>query len=295
MREYCGSPEAGLDILSASDISGGNNFLSLRKVIVDVGGTEHRILEKMPSARHNLNIRELWLYETFFRDCRIGFVPKFYGSRVEGETIQWVFEFIEEAVHADFREPSMRARILRSLGSLNALQLPPEIPHERTSMAFMNPTKIGRRVEALAEALQERRSRRALMAEFRAALPAHAVRYDRMTRGLGHGDLHRGNMLLGKDRNLYLIDWTRWGEHPVGSDIGKYLLGAAFRNGLPIRDTLQGYAEAVGVGLDDVEFSARYTRIGFLLAGLARAPFPPGNKNAVKELFHHVSAVGRSQ
>ena len=64
----------------------------------------------------------------------------------------------------------------------------------------------------------------------------------------------------------------------MGSDIGKSLLGAVFRNGLRSGDTLRGYADAVGADLDDVVFSARYTRIGFLLSILARAPDLSGKK-----------------
>ena len=53
----------------------------------------------------------------------------------------------------------------------------------------------------------------------------------------------------------------------MGSDVGKYMLGAAYRRkGPSIREHLRGYADAVGAELDDVVFSARYTRIGFLLS-----------------------------
>ena len=62
------------------------------------------------------------------------------------------------------------------------------------------------------------------------------------------------------------------GGAPGGSDVGKYLLGTAFRNGLRISDVLGGYADAVGADLGDVVFSARYTRIGFLLSFLVRTP-----------------------
>ncbi len=295
MREYSGSPEATVEIVSSSDVPGGNNFLSLRKVAVNVGGTGHLVLDKIPSApnrvRHDMNVRELWLYEKLFRDSRFDFVPEFYGSRVEGAVMQWVFGFIEGA-HANFGERSARAAILRTLGTLNALELPGEIPCERTSMQYMRAGKIGKGIGELAAAAATSGPDRALLAEFRAALPAHAARYDRMKRGLSHGDLHRSNILLGKDRKVYLIDWTRWGEHPVGSDVGKYLLGTAVRNGLRIRDVLGGYADAVGADLGDVIFSARYTRIGFLLSFLARNP---DKRTALTELLHHAAAIGRAQ
>ena len=295
MREYSRSPEANVEIVSSSDVPGGNNFLSLRKIAVKVGGTGHLVLDKIPSApnraRHDMNLRELWLYENVFRHGRFDFVPEFYGSRLEGAVMQWVFRFVEGA-HPNFGEQSARAGILRTLGTLNALQLPGEIPCKRTSMQYMNANRIGGGIERLAAAPAASRPDRALLVDFRAALPAHAARYDRMKRGLSHGDLHRSNILLGKDRKVYLIDWTRWGEHPVGSDIGKYLLGTAFRNGLRIQDVLGGYADAVGADLGDVVFSARYTRIGYLLSFLVRNP---DKETAVTELLHHASAIGRSQ
>ena len=160
------------------------------------------VLDKMPSAqsraRYNMNIRELWLYEKIFRNRRFDFVPEFYGSRVEGAAMQWVFGFIEGAA-SRLRGASARAGILRSLGALNALRLPGELPHERTSMPYMSPRKIGGRAGDLAAASDVLLGPRAL-ADFRAALPAHAARYDRMKRGLAHGDLHRSNILLGADR-----------------------------------------------------------------------------------------------
>ena len=65
--------------------------------------------------------------------------------------MQWVFRFIEGA-HPNFGERSARAGILRTLGTLNALQLPREIPCERTSMQYMSPKRIGGGIEGLAAA-----------------------------------------------------------------------------------------------------------------------------------------------
>ncbi len=51
-----------------------------------------------------------------------------------------------------------------------------------------------------------------------------------LKRGLGHGDLHGGNILVDERGRVFLIDWSRWGAHPVGSDVGKYMLGAVHRS-----------------------------------------------------------------
>ena len=75
------------------------------------------------------------------------------------------------------------------------------------------------------------------------------------------------------------------------------MLGAASRSrAIAVREHLRGYAAALGIELDDVVFSARYTRIGFLLSVLAdKAEKPSAVTRAISWITPRGSArIGRS-
>ena len=200
MRENSGSPRANVEIVSSSDVPGGNNYLSLRKVAVNVGGTGHLVLDKIPVAprqgRHDMNVRELWLYEKVFRDSRFDFVPEFYGSRVEGAVMQWVFRFIE-GVHPDFGEQSGAGGHSANPRDLNALQRRPGRSPANGLRCSTESQEDWRGIGGWSR----RRQSLARTARFWRIFERHCRHMppaiDRMKRGLCHGDLHRSNILLG--------------------------------------------------------------------------------------------------
>ena len=278
-------------IVSTSDVPGGNHSLSLRRRDVVVGDRRLSLIEKMPTiesaARVALNARELWLYERYFRGRRLGFLPEFYGSCSEGSLVQMVFEHVS-GTRPNLKLPRANGLILAALGEINAVSLPAEIPFESWALPFMDPERMRKRVAAISE--------RHDLGDFPRNLPLHAARYHGLKRGLSHGDLHKGNILIDDHDRVFLIDWTRWGAHPVGSDFGKYMLGAAYRGGATsIREHLRGYADALGVELDDVVFSARYTRIGFLLSFRADRLNYLRRRAITRELLHHIARLGAGQ
>ena len=247
MTNYLGS-KVPIEILSTTEIDAGNNSLSLRRRDLRLGRRRLSVVEKMPSvatpARVGINFREIWLYESFFRDHRIPFTPEFYGVCVDGQLMQIVFEYID-GVRPDLQDPAACRRVLEALARVNSLAVPDRVPFPRQSLSFMNEALLRERLTAQSGSWG--------LVDFLRNLPAHAARYGGIKEGLSHGDLHRGNLLLAGDGRMFLIDWSRWGAHPVGADIGKYMIGAAYRsNAVPIRELLGGYAEAVGVALDDV-------------------------------------------
>ena len=211
-------------IVSTSDVPGGNHSLSLRRRDVVVGDRRLSLIEKMPTiesaARVALNARELWLYERYFRGRRLGFLPEFYGSCSEGSLIQMVFEHVAGA-RPDLKLPRASGLVLAALGEINAVSLPEEIPFESWALPFMDPERIRKRAASMSKDHD--------LGDFPRNLPLHDARYRGLKRGLGHGDLHDGNILVDDRDRVFLIDWTRWGAHPVGSDFGKYMLGAAYR------------------------------------------------------------------
>jgi hypothetical protein len=281
----------GVRILSTSDVAGGNNSLSLRRRDLLGDGRRFSVIEKMPSIapreRLELNARELWLYARYFRDHRTRFGPELYGSRQEGDLIQLVFEYIE-GTRPNLRAAPVRARVLEALAEVGGTPVPDAIPFERWALPFMSTERILHRTALLAPELD--------LEPFRSRVPLHAARYGEMKGGLGHGDLHRGNILLDRHRKVFLLDWSRWGVHPLGSDYGKYLLGAAYRSEpLLVREELRGYAAAVGADLDDVVFSARYTRIGFLLGMVTRKGGHPNRGALTEEILHHVAGLESGQ
>ena len=289
MSNYLGGDDK-MRIVSTSDVPGGNHSLSLRRRDVVVGDRQLSLIEKMPTiesaARVALNARELWLYERYFRGRRLGFLPEFYGSCSEGSLTQMVFEHVSGA-RPDLKLPRVSGSVLAALGEINAISLPEEIPFESWAFTFMDPEWIGKRAASMSKDHD--------LGDFPRNLPLHDARYRGLKRGLGHGDLHDGNILVDDRDRLFLIDWTQWGVHPVGSDFGKYMLGAAYRGrAISIREHLRGYADALGVELDDVIFSARYTRIGFLLSKGGK-PGKPRPHGVTREILHHVARLGAGQ
>src|SRR5687768_13277963 len=82
MTVYFG-PDSMMRIVSTSDVLGGNHTLSLRRRDIALGARRISVIEKIPSietaSRIELNARELWLYERYFRGHRIRSLPEFYG------------------------------------------------------------------------------------------------------------------------------------------------------------------------------------------------------------------------
>ena len=97
MTNYFG-PDSMMRIISTSDVPGGNHTLSLRRRDIALGDRRISVVEKMPSienaSRIELNARELWLYEHYFRGQRLRSLPEFYGSCSEGPLTQLVFEHV---------------------------------------------------------------------------------------------------------------------------------------------------------------------------------------------------------
>jgi len=283
-------PETRIEIGAASDISGGNNSTSIRRRDLVVDGRPLSLVEKMPSVlpeeRIALNLREAWLYDHYFRDHRIASTPRFYGSATEGGRMQLVFGFVP-GVRPDLRTRAARNRVLAALGAVNAVPVPADLPFRRTSLSYVAAEQIAARGARL---LAEDPPGRDGLARFLADLPAYAARYAGLPTGLGHGDCHGGNILVDGDA-VVLIDWTRWGDHPLGSDAGKYLAGLLHRTGTPLTKGLRAYAAAVGADLGDVVFGARYTRIGFLLSLLPKNS--PKRGTLLRELAQQAAEAAR--
>ena len=186
----------------------------------------------------------------------------------------------------DLERPRASSLVLAALAEINAVRLPDEVPFDSWALPFMDRERIRQAGGIDVEGHDLR--------DFLRNLPLHDARYRGLKRGLGHGDLHGGNILVDERDRVFLIDWSRWGAHPVGSDFGKYMLGAAYRGrAIAVREHLRGYAAALGAELDDVVFSARYTRIGFLLSVLAgKAEKPPA---VTREILHHAAMLGSDQ
>lgn len=285
-------PEAAIELGDVAEISGGNNSTSIRRRDLRVAGRPLSLVEKMPSTRPEervaLNRREAWLYEHYFRDGRLGCTPRFYGSADEAGQMQLVFEFVP-GVRPDLRRRGIRDRVLAALGAVAAVPVPADLPFRRASLGYAASGRIAARGAELVAADPPGRDD---VARFLAGLAEHAARYAALPTGLGHGDAHGGNILVDGDK-VVLVDWTRWGDHPVGSDAGKYLAGVLHRNDVPLGKGLRPYAEAAGAGIDDVVFGARYTRIGFLLTMLPKNP--PNRDALVAELAHQAAAVARGR
>ena len=288
MTKYFGS-DSMMRIISTSDVLGGNHSLSLRRRDIALADRRISVIEKMPSletaSRIELNARELWLYERYFRGHRIRSLPEFYGSCSDGPLTQLVFEDIP-GVRPNLKRARTSSLVLAALAEINAVRLPEKIPFDSWALPFMDRERIRKRAASMSKDHD--------LGDFLQDLSLYDARYRGLKRGLGHGDLHGGNILVDKRDQVFLIDWSRWGAHPIGSDFGKYMLGAACRSWtISIREHLRGYADALGAELDDVVFSARYTRIGFLLSVLAgKAEKPPA---VTREILHHAARLGSNQ
>ena len=150
MTNYLGS-KVPIEILSTTEIAGGNHSLSLRRRDLRLGRRRLSVVEKMPSvatpSRVGINFREIWLYESYFRDHRIPFTPEFYGVCVEGYLMQIVFEYIE-GVRPNLRDPAVCGRVLEALARVNTVAVPARMPFPRWSLPFMEEPLLRKRLAA---------------------------------------------------------------------------------------------------------------------------------------------------